>query len=50
MSNGEKLQQTMERALREYDKLPDWAKQPSARPNSASIYRTVRPTSEVKKS
>jgi hypothetical protein len=49
MSNAEKLEKTMKKALREYQKLPEYLKQPSSRPNSASIYSTVRPTSKTKK-
>lgn len=49
MTNAEKLQKTMIEASREYKELPEYLKRESARPQSASIYRTVRPTSEAKK-
>jgi len=49
MSNGEKLQKTMEEAARKFDKLPEYLKRDSSRPQSASIYRTVRPTADTKK-
>jgi hypothetical protein len=49
MSNGEKLQKTMNEASREYEKLPGYLKQEASRPRSASIDRTVRPTSDREK-
>jgi hypothetical protein len=49
MTNAEKLQKTMTEVSRKYEKLPEYLKQESARPQSASIYRTVRPTGDVKK-
>lgn len=49
MSNAEKLQKTMNEASARYEKLPEYLKRESARPQSASIYRTVRPTADTKK-
>lgn len=46
MSNGEKLQKTMDDASREYKNLPAWLKQDASRTPSASVVRTVRPTSD----
>lgn len=47
MSNAEKLQKTMTEASREYQKLPAWVKAETTRTPSASVDRTVRPTSET---
>lgn len=49
MSNAEKLQKTMDDAARKYERLPEYLKRDSARPHSASLYRTVRPTGDAKK-
>lgn len=49
MNNAEKLQRTMDEVSREYQKLPEYLKKDSSRPRSASIDRTVRPTSDTKK-
>lgn len=49
MSNGERLQKTMDEAVRKYDQLPEYLKRESSQPQSASIYRTVRPTADAKK-
>ena len=49
MSNAEKLQKTMDEATRRYEKLPEYLKRESARPQSAALYRTVRPTADTKK-
>ena len=49
MNNAEKLQKTMEEAARRFDQQPAYLKKESSRPQSASIYRTVRPTNETKK-
>ncbi len=49
MTNGEKLQKTMEEASRNFQKLPEYLKRESSRPQSASIYRTVQPTGDPKK-
>jgi hypothetical protein len=48
MSNAEKLRKTMEEAVRKFERLPVYLKKESSRPQSASIYRTVRPTGETK--
>ncbi|MGH9424143.1 MAG: hypothetical protein ACRD3J_29495 [Thermoanaerobaculia bacterium] len=50
MTNAEKLQKKMDEVSRKYENLPEYLKRDSARPQSASIYRTVRPTSDTKKS
>jgi hypothetical protein len=49
MSNAEKLQKTMDEAVRRYESLPEYLKRDSSRPQSASIHRTVRPTADTKK-
>jgi hypothetical protein len=49
VSNADKLQKTMNEAIEKYQKLPEYLKRDSARPQSASIYRTVRPTADTNK-
>lgn len=49
MSNAEKLQKTMNEASRRFQNAPEHLKRESARPQSASIYRTVQPTADAKK-
>jgi len=48
MSNGEKLQKTMNEASELYKKLPEWVKKQTTA-SSASVERTVRPMSENRK-
>lgn len=50
MSDAERIQRiqrTIKEAANEYQKLPSYLKEQSARPQSASIDRTVRPESET---
>jgi len=49
VSNGEKLQKTMDEASRRFQNAPEYLKRDSSRPQSASIYRTVQPTGDTKK-
>jgi hypothetical protein len=49
MSNGEKLQKTMNEASELYKKLPEWVKNQKTS-TSAAVERTVRPMSEKRKS
>jgi hypothetical protein len=49
MSNADKLQKTMDEVSVKYQKLPEYLRRESSRPQSASIYRTVRPTADTKK-
>lgn len=47
MSNAEKLQKTMVDAAKKFDQQPAYLKKESSRPQSVSIYRTVRPTADA---
>jgi hypothetical protein len=49
VSNGEKLQKTMNEASRKFQNAPEYLKRDSSRPQSASIYRTVQPKADTKK-
>jgi hypothetical protein len=49
MSNAEKLQKTMNDASQKFQNAPEYLKRESSRPQSVSIYRTVRPTADTKK-
>lgn len=49
MSKGEKLERTMKLGAQEFKQLPEYLRRESSRPQSVSLDRTVRPSSETKK-
>jgi hypothetical protein len=49
VSKGEKLERTMKQGAQEFKQLPEYLRRESSRPQSVSLDRTVRPSSETKR-